>query len=179
MKNVIKIGVVGPESTAKSTLSSALSAHFDGEYIEEYARVYVEGLSRPYTYFDVEIIAHHQILEQTVEAKKWIQFFDTELIITKVWFEHKWGNVPTFVLDALGKNPIDFYLLCAPDLPFENDPLRENPHLRDYLFAWYEREIKALGIPFAVVSGVGQDRVKNAIQAVEVAVLTLENARNR
>ncbi len=27
-----------------------------------------------------------------------------------------------------------------PDLPWEYDPVRENPHIRDYLFDWYVQD---------------------------------------
>ncbi len=175
MNKCIKIGVIGPESTAKSTLSEALAAHFGGEYIEEYARVYVERLGGVYDYSDVETIAHQQIKELFAEPDKPIQFFDTELIITKVWFEHKWGKVPAFLTDALAQNPIDFYLICAPDLPFVDDPLRENPHLREYLMAWYEREVRALGVPYSIITGRSHKRFQNAIEAVEQAITAWEN----
>ncbi len=171
-----KIGIIGPESTAKSTLSCQLAQHFGGEYIPEYARTYIQSLSYPYTYQDVEAIAHHQI-QQLSTSQPLNLFFDTELIITKVWFLHKYNRCPSFLLEALENNPIHFYLLCAPDLPFEPDPLRENPHLRDYLFAWYERELQAQKKPYAIIRGVGPERLQAAIQAVQ-EVLTKQTNTN-
>ncbi len=161
----MKIGIIGPESTAKSTLSQQLAEHFDGVYVPEYARTYIESLNHPYTYADVEAIAHKQIDELRRSDATWL-FYDTELIITKVWFEHKYHRCPDFLLEALAVNPIDFYLLCAPDLPFEPDPLRENPHIRTYLFDWYERELQAQGKPYAIIRGEGQARLQCAIRAV-------------
>jgi nicotinamide riboside kinase len=78
-------------------------------------------------------------------------FFDTELIITKVWFLHKYGSCPAFVEEAIRKYPMDVYLLCYPDLRWEADPVRENPDIREYLFRWYEKEIQTLGIPYYIV----------------------------
>jgi hypothetical protein len=46
---------------------------------------------------------------------------------------------------------MDVYLLCYPDLPWEPDPVRENPTIREYLFDWYEREVQALGVPYYIV----------------------------
>ncbi len=170
----IKVGIIGPESTAKSTLSQQLANYFGGEYIPEYARTYIANLNRPYTYADVELIASHQIQQLNILPPSNLPtfppsnlvFFDTELIITKVWFLHKYGTCPDFLIDALNHNPIHFYLLCAPDLPFEPDPLRENPHLRDYLFDWYERELQAYGKPYAIIRGEGLSRLQSAIQAL-------------
>ena len=49
---------------------------------------YVEGLHRPYTFEDVEHIARQQLTsyENEFHGKEWV-FFDTWLIITRVWFE--------------------------------------------------------------------------------------------
>ncbi len=162
-----KIGIIGPESTAKSTLSQQLAQAFHGEYIAEYARTYIEQLPHPYTYQDVENIARHQIEELNQPTHHTYQFYDTELIITKVWFLHKYQQCPDFLIKTLANNPIDFYLLCAPDLPFEPDPLRENPHLRTYLFDWYEHELQAQQKPYAIIQGIGSSRFHTAHQAIE------------
>ena len=153
-----KVGIIGPESTGKSTLSAYLAHRYNGVLIPEYAREYMEHLSPDYryTYEDIVAIARQQIqkleeLHQAFSTKDTLVFFDTELIITKVWFEHKYGIVPDFVLEALHRYPMDIYLLCYPDMPWQPDPVRENPNIREYLFAWYEREIQALNIPYYII----------------------------
>ena len=44
-----KVVVIGPECTGKSTLTKALSQHFNCPYRQEYAREYIAQLSTPYT----------------------------------------------------------------------------------------------------------------------------------
>ena len=153
-----KVGIIGPESTGKSTLSAYLAHRYNGVLIPEYAREYMEHLSLDYfyTYEDIVAIARQQIqkleeLHQAFSTKDTLVFFDTELIITKVWFEHKYGIVPDFVLEALHRYPMDIYLLCYPDMPWQPDPVRENPNIREYLFEWYEREIQTLNIPYYII----------------------------
>lgn len=166
-----KIGIIGPESTGKTSLARLLALHLHGIYIPEYAREYMESLPSDYkyTYDDVFSIAYKQVKQleaidyiyprtKTVDIRDIhspeaapVYLFDTELIITKVWFLHKYGNCPDFLEDALHAHPMDYYVLCYPDLPWEPDPVRENPDLRQYLYDWYEREIKALGIPYEVL----------------------------
>jgi nicotinamide riboside kinase len=68
-----------------------------------------------------------------------------------VWFLHKYGRCPEFLEQALRDYPMDVYLLCYPDMPWQPDPVRENPDIREYLFDWYEREIQALGIPYYII----------------------------
>lgn len=145
-----KVGIIGPESTGKTTLARYLASRYDGVFVPEYAREYMEKLNRPYTYDDVCAIARQQI-DQLATLIANTYFFDTELIITKVWFEHKYGTCPEWVVDAIHTYPMDVYLLCYPDLPWIADPVRENPNIRYELFQRYEREVQELGIPYYII----------------------------
>ena len=156
-----KIGIIGPESTGKSTLASYLAHRYGGVLVPEYAREYMEkrACASAYTYEDVVNIAQQQVQQLqnsnhggiTEGYRSNVVFFDTELIITKVWFLHKFGKYPEFVEKALHDYPMDVYLLCYPDMEWVPDPVRENPDIREYLFDWYEREIQALGIPYYII----------------------------
>ena len=161
---MFRVGIIGPESTGKSTLAAYLAHRYGGVLVSEYAREYMEtrACASAYTHEDVVNIARFQVqqLEELSDAytkgiprvyKNEVIFFDTELIITKVWFLHKYGECPAFVEEALQKYPMDVYLLCYPDMVWEPDPVRENPNIREYLFEWYEREIQALNIPYYII----------------------------
>ena len=152
----MRIGIIGPESTGKSTLAHYLAQRYDGILIPEYAREYVEQLpiGQAYTRDDVLKIAQQQVEELRNLANQpadRLIVFDTELIITKVWMMHKWGECPDFLEKALHDYPMDVYLLCYPDLDWVLDPVRENPTIREYLYDWYEREIHLLDIPYYIV----------------------------
>ena len=163
---MFKIGIIGPESTGKSTLSRYLAYRYNGLLVPEYARVYLEERARvgayAYTREDVLSIAEQQVKQMqqlhdanmAVNGDDLLVIYDTELIITKVWMLHKYGDCPAFIEEALHQFPMDVYLLCYPDLPWEEDPVRENPDIRNYLFDWYEREVQALGVPYYVVKHV-------------------------
>lgn len=158
----MRIALIGPESTGKSTLAKQLAQRLGLPYVEEYARNYVEQLGRPYNYQDVENIARRQCLEVQHDG-----VFDTELLLTKVWFNDKYGTCPQWLEEAISTWPMDFYLLLSPDLPFVPDPVRENPCRREELFETYRREVIRLGIPYSVVSGQGDDRLKCALNALK------------
>lgn len=149
---MFRVGIIGPESTGKSTLATYLAHRYDAELIPEYAREYMERLAPcyEYNYDDVLAIAKHQVEQLQMHSNN-LQIFDTELIITKVWFLHKYGHCPDFVEQALHDFPMDIYLLCYPDMPWQPDPVRENPNIRQYLFDWYEREIQNLDIPYYII----------------------------
>jgi len=144
-------------------LASYLASIFKGACVPEYARTYVERLveSRKskverwqdiITYNDVCDIARHQI-EEIKSVSDEVVFFDTELIVTKVWFEYAFGHVPGWLEEAIRRYPMDFYLLTYPDLPWIPDPARSNGSdaIRMELFDRYEAEVRALGIPYYII----------------------------
>lgn len=177
--NLKVIVVTGPESTGKSTLCQQLAEHFHSEYIAEYARDYVAEHDYKYTYEDVEHIARyqHEHLKQRIEQIKntpsttdepYLLFVDTHLIITKVWFEKVYGREPEWITEAIAQSPVDFYLLCQPDTPWEYNPVRENPNIRPELYARYKQLIEQHHFPYAEVSGLGEDRLKCALSILNL-----------
>ena len=166
-----KIGILGPESSGKSTLSSHLARHFGGTFIPEYAREYVSQLGRPYTYADVCHIAERNREEATYSASlfKAPVFFDTELIITKVWFQEVFGQCPGWLTSPIPKGCVmDYYLLLSPDIEWHADSVRENGNKerREGLFNLYLREIELTRSPYHIITGSGESRLQNAIGAL-------------
>ena len=165
----IRIAVTGPESTGKSTLSQQLAEEFNGQFIPEFAREYVRTLLHHYTFDDVEAIAKAQVEQYrlTESSSDNIFFFDTWLIITKVWFIWSFQKMPEWLDFEIRNCKIDLFLLCRPDLPWEADPVRENGgENRLKLFDLYIGELKHYGFNFVEIGGVGEERLSNAIDAV-------------
>ena len=155
---MFKVGIIGPESTGKSSLGQYLAKRYGATYVPEYAREYVASLHRHYTYEDVCHIARTQIEQiKDVGSGKWeasdIIFFDTELIVTRVWFDYVYGAAPDWLLSAMQQYKMDTYLLTYPDIPWIPDPTRENgsDEMRLQLFHRYELEIQALDVHYYII----------------------------
>jgi NadR type nicotinamide-nucleotide adenylyltransferase len=164
-----KIAIVGPESTGKSDLTRALAKHYNTVWVPEYARQYIDNLNRPYEKYDLFKIAIGQIQsedEQEQKARNFL-FCDTNLWVIKIWSDHKYGTCADWILNELKKRVYDLHLLTNIDLPWEEDPQREHPGLREYFFDVYKNELDSAGIDYKIISGHGSDRVDNAISAIE------------
>ena len=168
LREVIRIAVTGPESTGKSWLAKKLAERFNTVWVPEYAREYLENRAGNYVFEDIVEIAKGQKREEEKMLSKAnrLLFCDTEALVTKIWSEVVFGKVDTWILNELRNNPYDLYLLCYPDLPWEPDPLRENPDDRDKLFEIYKKELDNYNLNYKIISGVGEQRLDNAIAAV-------------
>lgn len=164
---MFKVGIIGPESTGKSVLARYLARRYGGVLVEEFARRYVEEKgTTEVSYDELCGIARHQIEEiksyseavcqsegRSVLCQAKPVFFDTELIVTKVWFDYAFGHVPEWLDEAIKTYPMDTYLLTCPDIEWVPDPARSNgsDQIRKELFDRYEAEIQALDIPYYII----------------------------
>ncbi len=169
-QELIRVVITGPECTGKSTLTIQLAEHYSTMYIPEYAREYISGLSRPYNYSDVEHITRIQIRQKDEYSRcaKGLLFLDTYLIITKVWFDLVYHRRPPWLDLELARNEINLYLLCDIDIPWEPDPVRENGgRMRENLLRLYRSELEERGLHYRLVTGSGEQRLRNAIHHVD------------
>ena len=165
-----RILILGPESTGKSTLAEKLAEHYAEPWVPEVAREYLEQLDRPYGYDDLLQIGRQQMQledEMAAGAKNHL-FCDTDLRVIQVWSQHRFGKVDPWVLEEITRRTYDLILLCAPDLPWQEDPLREHPELemRQQFFDVYQQLAQASGFPWALISGDTAERLSTAIQEV-------------
>jgi len=167
--HIPKIAVVGPESTGKSTMSKHLAKHYNTVWVPEFARDYCAKLTEPCTWQDEINMFYGQLAleaELLPQANK-LLICDTTFITVKIWSDYTFGRSPQEVLDELPKHPYDLYLLLDIDLPWEEDPLRDFPHMRKHFMQVWYKELQALDARYVLISGTGEERHENAVKAVD------------
>ncbi|SEG44801.1 AAA family ATPase [Sphingobacterium lactis] len=167
--SLIKIAVVGPESTGKSTMAQYLAQQLDTICVPEYARYYCQDLNNQYTVQDEVNMYYGQIaLEDSLIplAKQNLLICDTTILTVKIWTDHLFGSTPAVVTDAIKSRQYDLYLLMDIDLPWEDDPLRDFPNEREHFLKIWKKELANLGAQVALVSGLGEERLKNGLESV-------------
>lgn len=164
-----RIAITGPESTGKSWLATELAAHYKTTWVPEFARGYLSELGRPYNYDDILVIARNQfrLNNETPKLANRFLFCDTELIVTKIWCEVKYGKCYRWIEENILKQNFDLYLLTYIDLPWEPDPQRERPHMRQQLMDFYINEMEIRHFPYSIINGQHEERLRKAIIAVE------------
>ncbi len=181
---IIKVVVIGPESTGKSSLCEQLANHYNTEWVKEYAREYLLTNGTEYSYDHLLEIAKSQLdLEnaaiQLVENKttnisesnstSQIILLDTNMYVLKVWCEFVFEKCHPWILNQIVENSYDLYLLCDVDLPWVKDELREYPDLeiREKLYHHYKDLLVNQSTPWVNISGNYQQRLENAINAID------------
>jgi len=165
---MMRISVTGPESTGKSWLAQHLAGHYKTLWVPEYARKYLESINRPYNYDDILVIAQKQFEEENSLAQKTdLLFCDTDLCVTSIWCNVKYGKCHHWITEKLEQNHYGLYLLCDIDLPWQYDPLREHPEMRATLFGMYQDLLSGHGFNYRIVCGTGDERLQNAIAFVD------------
>lgn len=161
---------VGPESSGKTTLCNQLAEHFRGIVVPEFARNYLEERDGKYEKADLIEMGQEQFnleLNYRSLAKDLDPVFcDTDLLVIKVWHEFKFGESSEEINRLLSGQDERKYLLTYPDLEWEEDPLRENPNDLSELFHVYEYELQQMRADYRVIKGSGNQRLANAIEAV-------------
>ena len=155
---MLKIIATGPESSGKTTVCKALSEHFNIPFSKEYAREFLTNLEREYNQNDLIKIAEGQLASEHS-----FKLLDTDLITIKIWSNYKYGNCEKWIIKQIEKQKSEkrIYLLCKPDIPWQADPLRENPTDREELFEIYKQELENLGLTYFIVEG--KNRVEKSI----------------
>ena len=175
-----RIAITGPESSGKSALAAWLAGRWRTVWVPEYAREYLGALSNSAAYgpADLEAIARGQLVAEARQAATLPAgaplFCDTDLLVVLIWAEERFGRCPAWLRTAaLDPAAYGLRLLLHPDLPWEPDPLREapDPAERVRLFERYRATLRAAGLPFTEISGVGEPRYAAAARAVEPVVV--------
>ncbi|SFU28335.1 nicotinamide-nucleotide adenylyltransferase, NadR type [Pustulibacterium marinum] len=177
--NIVKIALIGPESTGKTTLSRQLAEHYKTKWVPEYAREYLQKKwdtsKEVCEKEDFLPMAVGQIeLENSLakEANK-VLICDTDLLATKVYSEIFYDGYcdPTLHKFAL-KNTYNLYFLTYIDTPWQKDDIRDRPDSRESNFQTFKQALDKHTKPYVVLQGNEQTRLTKAIREINTLLKT-------
>ena len=161
----MKFAFTGPESSGKTTLSKAIAEKIQANYYPEFSREYLNKRNGTYTKKDLDKIALGQF-EFINQIDKKNQVYDTEMLVIQIWSEFKYHSCSELILNLVRQQQIDHYFLCSPDIPYEEDPLRECPEHRDELFDIYLNKLKTCKVPFSIIKGTPSERIEKTLEII-------------
>lgn len=169
LDGVLRVSVVGGESTGKSTLVAALAEHYDTAYVPEFARDYLTVHGSEYTAEQAPILARGQMereLEYAQLADR-VLFCDTDAMTTMLWSEFYFGRAVPEIVELAEGHTHGLYLLCADELGWEDDGLRRSAGSA----AWFDRRLREVmddwERPWVEVRGGVAARVGQATRTID------------
>ncbi len=172
--DLIKVVLFGPESTGKTTLASQLAAHYNTEWVPEFAREYLqEKWDREHKTCEpkdlLPIAVGQMALEnQLSKTADKLLICDTDLLETKVYSEAYYLGYCDPILEKYAlENTYDLYLLTGIDVPWQKDDLRDKPDERERMFNYFRDTLKDYKRNFVTLKGNEKMRFKNAVKHID------------
>jgi NadR type nicotinamide-nucleotide adenylyltransferase len=163
-----RICLIGPESTGKTTLAQELAQEFGTIYVPEFGRYYCEVLGNQCDADDLRaIVRGHNLMVRSAERRaRHVLILDTDAIMTAIWSDILLGSRPPD-LDRVD-DPANFYLVTDTDVPFAADAIRYFPNqaMRADMLSRCRNELERRELPYALISGSREARLKKAIAAI-------------
>jgi HTH-type transcriptional repressor of NAD biosynthesis genes len=174
---VIRVCILGAESSGKTTLAQDLAARYDTLWVPEYGRIYTEvGRDRdaPWTSEEFDHIARVHLAYEDFLAgcADRVLFCDTDAFTTEVFHEAYLGRPGSPALRALAdERRYDLFLLCDPRTPFFQDGGRlEGDEARRFFHESYLARLEAGSTPWLLVQGTREERVAAAAAVIDALV---------
>jgi HTH-type transcriptional repressor of NAD biosynthesis genes len=190
---VLRVVVVGAESTGTTTLSRDLAAALrqrggvweKTQWVAEYGREYSANMlaltkarSAHATAFDIAWespdfvhVAQVQCNAENAAAAHGspVLVCDTDAMATRIWHERYMGSSNTAVdVIAAATPPRALYILTSDEgVPFEDDGLRDGEHLRHWMTQRFRDVLAAQAVPWIEVYGTPQARCHAALQTLD------------
>ena len=170
-RQAARVGILGGESTGKSTLAAALAAHYETIWVPEYLREFVETAQRtPHAHEQFNIASEQVERERAalVDAAGFL-FCDTTPRMTAAYSRYYFGDVDAALHALAQTHTYDFTIVTAPTNPWVGDGLqRDSDAARQAVHAIVVQSLQEAGIPFLLVDGDLQQRVQQAVDYLHV-----------
>jgi NadR type nicotinamide-nucleotide adenylyltransferase len=166
---VVRVVLTGSESTGKSTLAADLARHYEAELVPEFVRTFAEQKGSAIDFSDHGPIARGQmaIEDAAIALAPRLIIQDTDLLSTVVYCRHYFGGCPPWIEETAAARRPDLYLLCATDVAWVADGVRDRGHMRDEMQQLFADAVRLSGARFVDIAGSRTQRFEDATQAID------------
>jgi NadR type nicotinamide-nucleotide adenylyltransferase len=161
---VRRVGILGGESSGKTTLAEALAARLNSCWVAEYGRERWEEKNGLLTESDLLEIAKEQIRreEQATQSAGSVLVCDTTPLTTLGYSLWMFKRVDP-ELGRLAQRRYDALVLCTPDFAFVQDGTRQHESFRQLQHAWYVEQLSGQPCPVLRASKGVPQRVEQVL----------------
>jgi len=166
---VERIGLLGGESTGKSSLAQALAESLQTLYAAEFGRELWEMRGGDLAYDDLLHIGRSQVAREHALAARCRRYLvcDTTPLTTLFYSRELFGEAEA-ELACLAERRYAHLFLCADDFPFVQDGTRQGESFRHRQNRWYEDQLQRRGWAYTRLSGSLSQRVKQVLEHLDL-----------
>lgn len=164
---VLKVVILGTESTGKTTLTQKLANHFNCIQVTEAGRDLIEN-SNQFEYSDLEKVAieHARRIENSMIGNHPLLIIDTDIHITQSYSRFVFNRSLETAPAIYAVNKANLYLYLDKDAPYIQDGTRLDESQRDLLDESHRSILDQAGIRYITIRGNWEERLEEAIKSV-------------
>jgi nicotinamide riboside kinase len=171
---LIRVALIGPECTGKTSLAEDLAHHYGVPWSPEYARAFVDAHPRDVEYADVAAIGRGQLdaetfaIERAMAQGARLVIHDTDLVSTLVYSQHYYSDCPAWIAPQAHSRLAQLYLLHDIDVPWVEEGFqRAAPDRRIELLALFQDTLARMGAETQRIAGSWSERREQAVAAID------------
>lgn len=169
---LIKIALLGAESTGKTQLALGLTAGLRRQghtvsHIPEYLRLWCDTAGRTPRADEQSAIAQTQTAQIAQAPSSTYLVADTTALMTAVYSDVLFGDASLYASALNQQRTFDLTLVMGLDLPWAADPQRDGPYSRAPVDAALRAALAQGNLAYQVVYGKDHARTQNALHAIE------------
>ena len=180
----MKIALLGAESTGKTQLAGELATHLRqrGRLVAVVPEVLREWCVRegrtPRPEEQLPIAQEQERRVDEAAGRAEIVIADTTALMVAIYSAMLFEDCTLYQFALERQRGYELTLLTGLDLPWIADGLqRDGPHVREPVDALIRESLARANLPYRVVYGIGEERLANALAAIESTPLPATSAR--
>ncbi len=177
---VIKVVVLGTESTGKTTLTEQLAKYFNCSSVKEAGRNLIVN-SNSFEFDDLHLVAaeHTNRIDKAVLEQSPLIIIDTDIHITKSYANFTFNKTLDVESDIYSSNKADLYLYLNNDVKYVQDGTRLSEHDRNLLDISHRQTLNEHNIDFVEINGDWEQRFKRALKEIELIIKKSKQGHNQ
>ena len=160
---VLRVVLLGAESSGKSTLCAVLAEAYGSAWVPEYGRILHEQKNGNLDYEDLLYIArrHVELEDEAAAQAQGVLFCDTNAATTALYsyyYFHRCDPALRAMAAVCGQRYAHTFV-CLPTVPFEPDGWRGPEALRSFQHGMILMQLDYFAIPYTLVAGTVAERL--------------------
>jgi HTH-type transcriptional repressor of NAD biosynthesis genes len=170
---LLKVVILGTESTGKSTLTKKLAKYFNCSFVSEAGRDIIAN-SNTFTFDDLSLVAteHAKRIEKSILSNSPLVIIDTDIHTTKSYSLFTFEKELEISSDLYNSNRANIYLYLNNDVEYLQDGTRLSEAERNLLDLSHRQVLTDHNIDIIEIKGDWNERFEKAVEQINKLIAT-------